>query len=212
MQQHRLLIFDQIRRRYRVKLTLLVLATLAVGLYDQYTEWLGDYWLAWWAAFLLIMILWVYYVVMMRRASIQVRDKFLRLQGPVIGYNFSYGRIHSVTSGKMEQHYHFDDLRKGERAIIKPYYSLTCLFIEFSSFPRSVRWRGLWFPRILFGTTRNGLICHVSDWMALSRDIESARSHRFARRDNRHRERTLAGEVLAEDMKFSGGGILDRIR
>ncbi|MGD2048682.1 MAG: hypothetical protein PVH03_04270 [Chloroflexota bacterium] len=190
---------------------LLALVMLAVGLYDQYTEWLGDYWLAWWAAFLLIMVLWVYFVVMMRRASIQVRDKFLRLQGPIVGYNISYGRIHSVTSGKMEQHFHFDELRKGEQAIIKPYYGLTCLFIELTSFPRSFRWRGLWFPRILFGTTRAGLICHVDDWMALSRDIESARSIRFANLDNRRREKTLAGEVLAEDVKFSGG-ILGRIR
>jgi hypothetical protein len=47
--------------------------------------------------------------------------------------------------------------------------------------------------------------------MALSRDIESARSIRFANLDNRRREKTLAGEVLAEDVKFSGG-ILGRIR
>jgi|GEM_PF-4345445 hypothetical protein len=211
MKQHRLLIFDQIRRRLRVRLTLLVIVMLAVGLYDQYTEWLGDYWLVWWAAFLVVMIVWVYFVVMMRRASIQVREKFLRLQGPVVGYNISYGRIHSVTSGKMEQHYQFDELRKGERATIKPYYGSTCIFIELSSFPRSIRWRGLWFPRILFSANRRGLICHVEDWMALSRDIESARSHRYARLDNRHPERTLAGEVLAENVKFSGG-ILDRIR
>ena len=77
MKQHRLLIFDQIRRRLRVRLTLLVIVMLAVGLYDQYTEWLGDYWLVWWAAFLVVMIVWVYFVVMMRRASIQVREKFL---------------------------------------------------------------------------------------------------------------------------------------
>lgn len=202
MKQHRLLVFDQIRRRFRVKLTLLVLAVLAIGLYDQFTEFLGDYWLAWWAVFSLIMILWIYFVIMMRRASIQVRNKFLRLQGPVVGFNISYGRIHSVTSGKMEQHYEFEDLRKGERAIIKPYYGLTCLFIELSTLPRSFKLRGLFFPRILFGTARKGLICHIDDWMALSRDIESARSHRHAMRSRRQRERTLAGRVLAKDIKF----------
>lgn len=202
MRQHRLLIFDQVRRRFRVKLTLLAMVILAIGLYDQFTEFLGDYWLAWWSSFLLIMVLWVYFVIMMRRASIQVRGKFLRLQGPIIGYNISYGRIHSVTSGKIEQHFKFDQLRKGERVIVKPYYNQTCLFIELTSYPRGFRWRGLWFPRILFGTARRGLICHVDDWMALSRDIESARTHRYARRDHRLQDRTLAGQVLAKDIKF----------
>lgn len=202
MQQHRLLIFDQISRRVRRKLALLAILLLVIGIYDQFTEFLGDYWLAWWGAFLLVMALWVYYAIMMRRASIQVRDKFLRLQGPIIGYNISYGRIYSVTSGKMEQHFDYDEMRKKERAILKPYYHLTCLFIELKSYPRAFRWRRLWFPRILFGTNRNGVICHVEDWMALSRDIESARSHRHARLQKDQRNQTLAGSILADDVKF----------
>jgi len=73
-----------------------------------------------------------------------------------------------------------------------------------SSYPKSFRWRKLWFPRILFGTARRGLICYVEDWMALSRDIESARSHRYANIErNRHYEAgSLAKNVLAEDIKF----------
>ncbi len=204
MRQHQLLIFNQMSRRVRRKLAFLALVLLAVGLYDQFTQFLGDYWLVWWAAFLLVMALWVYYAIMMRRASIQVRPKFIRLQGPLIGHNISYGRIHSVTSGKMEQHFPLDRLRRNERAILKPYYTNTCLFIELHSYPRTLKWRRLWFPRILFGTTRQGIICHIEDWMALSRDIESARSHRRAKLDalEGQREYSLARKVLAEDTHF----------
>ncbi len=204
MQQHRLLIFNQIGKSKKTKLALLALVLLAIGLYDQFTEFLGDYWLAWWAAFLLIVTLWVYFAIMMRRASIQVRSKFLRLQGPIIGYNISYGRIHSVTSGKMEQHYKIEDLKKSERVMSQPFLGHTCLFIELSSYPKSFRWRKLWFPRILFGTARRGLICYVEDWMALSRDIESARSHRYANieRDRHYESKSLAKIVLADDIKF----------
>lgn len=204
MQQHRLLIFNQIGKSKKSKLALLAILLLAIGIYDQFTEFLGDYWLAWWAAFLLIVTLWIYYAIMMRRASIQVRSKFLRLQGPIIGYNISYGRIHSVTSGKMEQHYKIEDLKKAERAIAKPFAGQTCLFVELASYPKSFRWRKLWFPRILFGTARRGLVCYVEDWMALSRDIESARSHRYARTEHsRHNEvGSLARTILADDIKF----------
>jgi len=204
MQQHRLLIFNQIGKSKKTKLAMLALVLLTIGLYDQFTEFLGDYWLAWWAAFLLIVTLWVYFAIMMRRASIQVRSKFLRLQGPIIGYNISYGRIHSVTSGKMEQHYRIEDLKKAERVMSKPFLGQTCLFIELSSYPKSFRWRKLWFPRILFGTARRGLICYIDDWMALSRDIESARSHRYANieRDRHYESDSLAKIVLADDIKF----------
>lgn len=200
MKQHRLLIFEQISRRVRRKLALLALVIFGIGLYDQYTEFLGDYWFVWWAAFLLIMALWVYYAIMMRRASIQVRPNFLRLQGPITSSNISYGRIHSVTSGKMEQHYPAESLRKNERPIVMPIYDQTCLFIELSSYPPSFRWRSLWFPRVLYGKARKGLICHVEDWMALSRDIESARSHRYTRLEKvRNGDKgTLASQVLAE--------------
>jgi len=189
-------------RRMQRRLSLLAIVVLAVGLFDQFTEFLGDYWVAWWGAFLLIMALWVYYAIMMRRVSIQVKPKYLRLQGPLIGFNISYGRIHSVTSGKMEQHYDYDSLKKNERASVKNFFNSTCLFIELASYPRSFRWRRLWFPRLLFGTNRHGLICHVDDWMELSRDIEGARSHRRAQLDpNRlNREHTLAGYILAEEM------------
>ena len=200
--QHRLLLFGRLSRRFTRLLSLLILVMLVIGLYDQFTEFLGDYWFAWWGALFILLAQWVYYVTMMRRASIQVKPQYLRLQGPVIGYNISYGRIRSVTSGKMEQHFDWEKLKKNERNKLKPFYNQTCLFIELSSYPRSFRWRNLWFPRFLFSTTRQGLICHVDDWMALSRDIESARSLRHNQRDHNRfdRENTLVGHVLAEEM------------
>ena len=176
--KHRLLIFDRISRRMRWRLAPLFIVMLLVGIYDQFTSYLGPLWFGWWLAIFLVGLIYFYYAILMRRASIQVRQDSLRLQGPIIGFNISYVRINSVTSANMEQHYSKDQLSRNERSLLKPFYYQTCMFIDLSSYPRRFKRRRLYFPRILFGTQHTGLICHVEDWMGLSQEIEQARSQR----------------------------------
>jgi hypothetical protein len=177
---------------------------VAVGIYDQQSAILGDEWLLWWIIMLVVGLIWTYYAILAPRASIQLHSNFIRLQGPFIGKNISYGRIYAVTPAHMSQHYAEDRLSRGEKAIVKPFLHTTCVFIELQNFPSSFKRRKLWFPRYLFGTNRKGILCCVEDWMALSRQIESARTGRQARNDpNWHqRRRTLVGHILAEDMDF----------
>lgn len=204
MTKQRLRVYHQMSRRVRWLLTLILMLMVAVGIYDQQSAILGDQWIRWWIAILVVGLIWTYYAILTRRASIQIHPNFIRLQGPLVGKNISYGRIYSVMPGHMSQHYSKERLKRGEEAIVRPFLNATCVFIELQNFPSSFKWRKLWFPRYLFGTNRRGIICCVEDWMALSRRIESARTGRQARIDpNRHkRQHTLVGHILAEDMDF----------
>jgi hypothetical protein len=204
MTKHRLLIFDRIGRRMRWRLALLLIVLLLVGVYDQFTGYLGSLWFGWWLAIFLVGTLYLYYAILMRRASIQVGKGSLRFQGPLAGYNISYGRIYTVVSSNMDQHYSKNQLSRTERAILKPLYYRSCLFIELSSYPRRLKRRRLWFPRIFFSPNRLGLICHVEDWMALSQEIDTARSLRENAQSQAHisNRKTLVGRILAEDIEF----------
>lgn len=204
MAKHRLLIFDRISRRMRWRLVLLLIVLLLVGVYDQFTGYLGSLWWGWWLAILLVSVLYLYYAVLLRRASIQVRPGSFRFQGPLIGYTISYGRIYSVASGRMEQHYSKNQLGPNEWSILKPLYFTTSLFIELNSTPRHFNRRRLWFPRLFFGPARPGLICHVEDWMGLSQALDEARSQRKSALDQAHisNRKTLVGRILDEHIEF----------
>ncbi len=204
MAKHRLLIFDQISLRMRWRLALLLIVLLLVAIYDHFTSYLGSLWWGWWLAILLVGMLYLYYAVLIRRAWIQVRPSSFRFQGPLVGYTISYGRIHSVASGRMEQHYSKNQLGTNEWSILKPLYFTTCLFIELNSTPRHFNRRRLWFPRMFFGPARPGLICHVEDWMGLSQELDKARSQRKSAQDQAHisNRKTLVGRILDEHIEF----------
>lgn len=186
----------------RNKVLFLFLILLGVGIYDFIKPFLGAvawYWL--WTIIVLMFLLWIYYALLVSRASIQVRPKSLRLQGPLYAFNISYGRIHSVTSAHIGQHYPKDTLKGREKAVLEPVYTTTCVFIELTSYPKSLRWLRLWFPRYLFGTSRPGLICAVPDWIALSRDVETYRTHRYERVHNADKRtgHSLVADILADE-------------
>lgn len=199
MKKHRLLIFDRLSRRMRGKLIWLFLILVALGIYDLLVRPLfGDAWYWLWLAVAMVALLWLYYRFLVGRAYIQARPKFLRLQGPLYGVNLSYNRIYSVTSSYIGQHYPLDGLKGYEKGLVEPLHSTACVFIELKSYPPAFRRRTLWFPRLIFGTNRPGILCAVEDWVALSRDAESARGLWREENHNRthSRTRSLAAQVL----------------
>jgi hypothetical protein len=201
VRKHRLMIYEIASRRVRNKLLLLFLMLLGIGIYDWYAYILADeLWFYFWVVIGLVFVLWLYYAFLVPRASIQARPKSLRLKGPVIAFNISYGRIHSVTSAQMGQHYPWDSLKGSEQGVLEPLYNRTCVFVELKSYPRVFEWRNYWFPKFLFGTSRPGLLCVTQDWLALSRDIEAYRGNRYERVHNADRgaARSLAAQVLED--------------
>lgn len=204
MNKHKLLIYSQMSLRIRRKLILIALIILALIAYDLATETLGDFWYLLWGAAAVVAALLVYYGLLMPKSTIQVGPRRLRLQGPLYGVNISYRRIHSVTAANIGQHYSQNNMKNSERSLVKPFYHHTCVFVELKSYPKAFRWRRFWFPRLLFGTSRKGIICQVPDWMKLSRDIESARSLRYAFNHQKRLgdARSPAARILAEDLDF----------
>lgn len=191
-------------KRMRWLLILLAASMLTLGLYDQFTGILGPNWISIWLAMIPVLVLWLYYRLLLPRAAIHVGPDYLRLQGPLYGHKLSFKRIRTISPDKLEQHYPYEDLTVSERPVMKPLLARTCTFIELSSYPKAFRWRRWWFPRTLFGTRKKGLLCYVDDWMALSRELESARARRQAvSADNGfRRQMTLAGRILAEQLEF----------
>jgi hypothetical protein len=196
------MIYEITSKRLRNKVLLLLLILFGIGAYDLYSPILADdLWFYFWIVILMVFLLWIYYAFIVPRASVQMRPKSLRLKGPLIAFNISYARIHSVTSAQMSQHFPFDALKEREKDVLEPLYNRTCVFIELSSYPGPFRWRHLWFPKFLFGTSRPGLVCVTKDWLTLSRDVEAYRSERYERVYNADRgeARSLAAKVLTEE-------------
>ncbi len=189
----------------RWKLLVLGLFLLAIGLYDiVFDPFLGAAWYWLWLVIILVVLLWFYYAILMRRASIKVQAKNWRIQGPLFGFNISYGRIYAITSAQISQHWPPDSLKGSEKSLLDPFYTHTCLFIELTSYPGFFRWKELWFPRYVFGTSRPGILCVVEEWMNLSRDLEQARLARQERtgRHRRGESRSLAKKILEADEDF----------
>ncbi len=202
VKKHRLILFEILSKRLRNKILLLLLFLLGIGIYDLFNPILDDaIWFYFWIVIGFVFLLWFYYAIMMPRASIQARPKSLRLQGPIYAINISYGRIYSVTSAQMGQHYPFNELKGREKGVLEPLYNRTCVFIELNSYPKAFRWRRLWFPEFLFGTSRAGLVCVIEDWLELSKDVEAYRGNRYERVHNADKggSRSLASQVLLED-------------
>ena len=204
MQKYPLLVQRRISRRMSWKAALLTAILLALGLYDQFTGVLGPNWFWIWLAVPAAAIMWLYYGLLMRRAAVHIGPGHLRLQGPLYGRKVSFKRIKMVTPDNLGQHYPDKHLKRGERSLLQPLYHRTCAFIELNSFPRSFKWRRLWFPRTLFGANRKGLLCHVDDWMIFNQELESVRTRRQSRQEylSGRRPMSLAGRILAQDVEF----------
>jgi extradiol dioxygenase family protein len=79
----------------------------------------------------------------------------------------------------------------------------TCLHIELSSYPKSYKYRRFWYSRFLFSEVKPGMLLVVDDWMALSRQLEVARSRwheeNKARRQGDQRSLALAFWITPDE-------------
>ncbi|MEZ4594588.1 MAG: hypothetical protein R3D55_26105 [Chloroflexota bacterium] len=199
MKKHKLLLYDQMSRRMRGKLLWLGLTLLVLAVVDLIRPFLGPYWYLLWLVIGLVALLWFYYSILLRRTGIFVGPNYLLLRGPLRGVKISYGRIATVTSSQMAQHYEFDALKARERRLTHPFFGVACSFVGLNSWPQALQnRRTLWFPRLLFGVRREGLLLVTPNWMQLNRDIEEARSKwRDARQQKTKKDgRSLAAQIL----------------
>lgn len=187
-------------KRMRNKLLLLLLVLVAFIVFDIFVPVTGDLWFVLWAVVPLVLVLWVYYAFFVRRASLIVKPQYMILQGPFTAVKISYGRVSTITSSHMSQHYDLKSLKGRQKFSVKPLYQYSCGFIELNSFPKKLaKQRRLWFSPFLFSPRRPGLLLVVEDWMKLSRDVEDARQ----------RWREARGLEVKEDKRSLAARILD---
>lgn len=198
MKKHKLQLYDQMSRRMRGKLLWLGLTLLVLAVVDLLRPFLGEYWYLLWLVLGLVAVLWVYYSILLRRAGLFVAPGYLLLRGPFKQVKISYGRIETVTTTQMSQHFEFNALKGRERSLVQPFFGVACSFISLNSWPKALNRRSLWFPRLLFGVRRHGLLLVTPNWMQLNRDVEEARSRwRDARQQKEKTDgRSLAGQIL----------------
>ncbi len=198
MKKHKLLLYDQMSRRMRGKLLWLGLMLLVLSVVDLVRPFLGTYWYLVWLVLGVVVVLWIYYGILLRRAGIIVTPAYLLLQGPFKQVKISYRRIETVTSTQMAQHYNFKELKARERSLVDGFFGTACSFVSMNSWPKALNQRTLWFPRLLFGVRREGLLLASPNWMQLNRDIEEARRkwHDARQQETKKDGRSLAAQIL----------------
>ncbi len=183
----------------RGKLLWLGLTLLVLAVVDLIRPFLGPTFYLLWLVIGLVALLWIYYSILLRRTDIFVGPSYLLLRGPLREVKISYGRIETITSTQMSQHFNLKQLKARERSLVKPVFAATCTFISLNSWPKSLqKRRTLWFPRLLFGVRREGLLLVSPNWLTLNRDIEEARRkwHDARRQKNQKDGRSLAAQIL----------------
>lgn len=143
MKKHKLMLYDQMSRRMRGKLLWLGLTLLVLAVVDLLRPFLGAYWYLVWLVLGAVAVLWVYYSILLRRAGIVVTPGYLLLRGPLKQVKISYGRIETVTSTQMAQHYDFKTLKVRERSLAQPFFGVACSFVSLNSWPKTLNQRTL---------------------------------------------------------------------
>lgn len=193
------MLYEFTSKRMRSKLFLLLLVLLTFAAFDMFVPVTGDLWFVLWAVIPIVFVLWFYYAFLIRRAALIVTPKFMILQGPLTAVKISYGRVSTVTSSHMSQHYDLKSLNSRQRFLVKPLYQHACGFIELNSLPKKLgKGRRLWFSPFLFSPRGTGLLLVVDDWLQLGRDVEEARQRWREARGLQAREdnRSLAAKIL----------------
>lgn len=183
----------------RNKVLLLWLLLLALALYNALvTAVLGSFGFVLWLLIPVLVLLWVYYAFLVRRSALIVTPTHLLLQGPLTAVKISYGRVASVTSTHMAQHYDPQKLKMRDHFLVDPLYDYSCGFIELFKLPVALKKNRKRFSRFLFSPRRPGLLLVVDDWMKFSRDVEVARQKWQEARGQGHKEdnRSLAARIL----------------
>ncbi len=196
--KHQLLIFEQLSRQLRTKLLLVWIFLLGLLIVNLIVPFLGSFVIGLWITIPLVLLWWAYYAFVVPRAWIEVKGKHLLVKLPMQEIRISYGRIDNIIATKMSEHFGFDELSGREQAILAPYFKQTCAMMKLTSAPPKLNKKSL--PWYFFTPHDKGILLIVPNWMALSRQIETARTRwqekRGINRRNEDETRSLAARIL----------------
>ena len=106
---------------------------------------------------------------------VQARQDHLRLVTPFLRLKISYRRIRSVHPAEFHQLYPPAEAGWAERRLLEPFYGDTAVVVELDAYPLSPGMLRFFLPPQMFYTQGPGFVFIVTDWMALSTEVDSMR-------------------------------------
>lgn len=179
LKRHRLLIFEAMGKRFVFITSLALSALLAIIALDWYQPFLDDWRTIVIGITVLATILIGAYLLLLSLPSVSVQKDFISVRGAFTSFRIPIQNVVGVTPSKISKHYPVANLRLGEFYRISSLYEAPCVLLEVKSYPLSASTRRYWFPRVMFTPPdeRPGVLLNVSDWLALSREVEMMRDH-----------------------------------
>ena len=113
---------------------------------------------------------------------VQCYPGFIRLQTPVYRIIVSYQRVQQVRPIIFREMYPPSRQHWSQRRFLDPLFSLTAVGVNLKGYPLSERWLKLWLNDYMFTRDTPGFLFLVSDWMSLSREIDSYRDEWLSKR------------------------------
>ena len=113
-----------------------------------------------------------------RLTFVQCRPTHLLLSTPLFRLAVSYSRIRTTRPVLFDP----PRSRGGQELLVGPLRGLTAVAVDLNRYPISVRWLRLWLNEFLVPDNFIGLVLLTPNWMELSRDIDTFRTHWKARR------------------------------
>jgi hypothetical protein len=125
------------------------------------------------AAGVVALLLYVYALAAPRLTYVECRPTHLLLSTPLYRLAVSYARIRTTRPVLFS----LEGVRGSRRWLAAPFAGQTALAVDLRAYPVSRRFLRLWLNEFVVPDDLLGLLLLTPDWMALSRDIEVARTH-----------------------------------
>ena len=185
--RHRLIIYTYLMNRWwRATLAIgIVLLITAAGLgglplfLPKFPVMWVDDWKLWLAAgaggfaiFLTLLL-----ALLRNSAYIQPFEKYVRLATPFLRLNISYQRLRRTYTDEFQRIFPPKKMRGWKRERVQPLAGRTALLLEFTSLPVPLWTLRLFLSQFFFPDRTLRLALLVTDWMALSSELESLRGN-----------------------------------
>ena len=118
----------------------------------------------------------VFVLIFRSSAYVQPMGSYLLLSTPFLRLKISYRRIMSVRPSDIAYIFTGDKKRQAAGKVLKPFFGLTGVALEMKGYPLSRSFLSLMLGKWIFLPYTDGFLLVVSDWMALSTEIDSYRS------------------------------------
>lgn len=107
-------------------------------------------------------------------AYVQVHHDHLRLVTPFLQLRVSYRRILRAFPAELHTLFPSTEASWAQRNFLEPFYGQTALVVELNAYPMPKTLLRLFLAPQMFSRNTIGLIFMVSDWMALSTELDSS--------------------------------------